>query len=654
MVTKEHPKSCFMPGITTHIVILQQVIHRLESSGDPAQVVIANALKAEPKYAALGAVGPDLVDFMPSDIRSGALGGASPYLSFWLIVFGIAHGTGPTPGLVSVIEKISNYLEELTNIAEDDDLFALKDFRDNSKLTDLVSKLADLKTIVDNVQTLVQPLLDSISAGQKPIINTNDPAAGKAWPSVAWSCRDFLNWKSTGKFARALVQKARASGDARFLAYAYGYLVCYSSKVTGAPFVNSIVGGPYRTQWWRTRWVGMYLDAWVYGFYNQSSRPTLAGDDPSPAYESWPSLCNANVQNQIELPGLDVVAVLDAIKNKTALPKVLPDDFTDFWYSALEDTFGPVPPSSRFSRQDPPGSDSPYDANGKLNRAYLFTWLILWFQTSGKVLGCNPAPPMAPPDDDCGANPPWVDATSPPPSDPENAIEEDVDEGEIICGIILALLGLGIPPLFVKGIEDIFEGANDINWEKFRCHLYWYRLYFYNGLKAIHEASVLVGIHHPYAKDLAIDEATLNFLGFNFTFDSGKRLTKSRANDRSYPADVWNGIAPSWTADPTGSEAPRTVAYYYSEYPPFWIDDAGANPLSRGKVIEGGPWPMKVIPGTERTAEFGNAVDNAIEILRRAGDELPNWNLDADRGMASFTWEVDDHYANPLNIKAEP
>ena len=483
-----------MPGIITQMVILEQVIQRLDSSGDPAKVNIAAALKAEPKYAALGAIGPDLVDFMPSDIQSGVLGGASPYLSFWLNVFGIAHGTGPTPGLVSLIEKISNYLEELSEIADDDDLFALKSFRDSSKLADLVSALGDLRTIVDNLPTLIQPLLDSISTGQKPIINTNP--SGEAWPPVTWSCRDFLNWKSTGKFARALMQKAKASGDARFLAYAYGYLVCYSNKVCGAPFLNSIVGGPYRTQWWRTRWVQMFGDAWVYGFYKQPTRPTMVGEDPSPPYASWPSLCNANVQENIELPGLDAKALLDAIKNKTALPKILPDDFTNFWYSALEDTFGPVPPTSRFSRQDPPGTGALYDANGKLNRAYLFTWLILWFQTSGKVLGCNPAPPMDPPDDDCGTNP-WEDPTSPPPTDPEQAIEEDVDEGEIICGIILALLGLGIPPLFGKGIEDIIEGANDINWDKLRCHLYWYRMYFYNNMKAVHEASVLVGNPSP-------------------------------------------------------------------------------------------------------------------------------------------------------------
>jgi hypothetical protein len=228
--------------------------------------------------------------------------------------------------------------------------------------------------------------------------------------------------------------------------------------------------------------------------------------------------------------------------------------------------------------------------------------------------------------------------------------------------VILALLGLAelftgnlaaVIPLLIKGVDDVIKGANDINWAKLRCQLYWYRLYFYNGLKAVHDASVLVGIHHPYAADLAIDQTTLSLLGLNFTFDSGKRLTRSRPERSPYPADIWNGIAPSWTQDPAGVEKPETLAYNRGVYPSYWIDDAAANPLGQGRVREDGPWPVKVVPGTKGAAGFGNAVDNAIDLLLNAGADLPNWNLDGDRGLAYFTWEVKDQYSNPLNITPE-
>ena len=59
--------------------------------------------------------------------------------------------------------------------------------------------------------------------------------------------RHFLHWKKTGSFVRNLLDKADATGDARLKAYAYGYLIGYSCRVTASPYINSIVGGPFRT-----------------------------------------------------------------------------------------------------------------------------------------------------------------------------------------------------------------------------------------------------------------------------------------------------------------------------------------------------------------------------------------------------------------------
>jgi hypothetical protein len=149
------------------------------------------------------------------------------------------------------------------------------------------------------------------------------------------------------------------------------------------------------------------------------------GDDPNPPYTEWPDLCNANLQQAIELPGIDPAALLTALKDGTAFPDVLPAAFIDFWFSALDDTFGSIGEGSRF-RKD------------QLNGAYLMTWLMLWFQTSGQVLGCLPIPPVASPDADCGAEPPWVKGSVPPAQSIEQAIEQDVDEGKVICGVVLA------------------------------------------------------------------------------------------------------------------------------------------------------------------------------------------------------------------------
>ena len=80
-------------------------------------------------------------------------------------------------------------------------------------------------------------------------------------------------------------------------AYAYGYVVGYAANVCGSPFINSCVGGPHRTQWWRRRFTNNFVDAWVHGRYELDPRPVPA-DVPSPPYPDWPNLAVANLQQR--------------------------------------------------------------------------------------------------------------------------------------------------------------------------------------------------------------------------------------------------------------------------------------------------------------------------------------------------------------------
>jgi hypothetical protein len=229
---------------------------------------------------------------------------------------------------------------------------------------------------------------------------------------------------------------------------------------------------------------------------------------------------------------------------------------------------------------------------------------------------------------------------------------------------LLALLGLA--ELFTgdlieggksikTGIELIVDGATEVDWANFRCQLYWYHLYLYNGLNALHQAAELVGVVHPYASELATDSTVLTLQGIQFTFDSGSRIVQSRGNSKAFPAGLWDGGGlVGWTVDPTlPTELPGTVPYLTVAYPSFWIDDATANPLSNGRVKDGGPWPVKMALGGDFPVQFGNAVDNAIDVLLNASQPMPNWNLDGDRGLAYFTWQFQGNYSSPVHIEEE-
>lgn len=154
-----------------------------------------------------------------------------------------------------------------------------------------------------------------------------------------------------------------------------------------------------------------------------------------------------------------------------------------------------------------------------------------------------------------------------------------------------------------------------------------------------------------------MDPTALRLFGKDIEFRSGKHLVRSRAaGGRPYPAARWTPLLANWVEMPDGVEEPQNLPYYVSAYPNWWIDGAD-NPLQSGRVLEGGAWPQKtlgIVTGNMvPPAVFGNAVDNAVDLLKHLDEAPPDWNLDADRGLAFFTWQMKGAYGNLLQIEPE-
>jgi hypothetical protein len=632
------------------------------ASPDPGLKAAGRVLTNQPVYAHLGAVGATLADFIPSDPPppGPSLGAPNQLTALWKSIFGVVGGDGTpaNPGLLTILKKFENFLNQIVPIADAENLGALKALRDSGEITDITNTANALKDIVTAISSptgVAVAVASSIGAGLKPAVNV--PAGSAVPPPVVWTAREFMHWKRPGAFAQALLARASASGDERFQAYAFGYLTSFVTKVCGSPFINSSIGAPYRNQWWRYRWINNYVDAWVFGYY--AAGASMAGDTPNPPYSDprWANLCDAGLQKKIELGGIDAVDLLSRMRQELPFPAVLPDDFSAFWFQAFTDAYGAPPLGSRFKA-------------AALNGAYLMTWMTLWFQTSGEVIGCNPAPPMTPPGD-CGVAPSWSDPSVPgdngtgstPPA-PE--VESDPDVGEIVSGVLLALLGIGFGAAgglwaggitIAAGVDLIIDGASQIDWAKLRCDLYWYRMYLYNGLKALHELLAMAALRYPYAAELANPQTTLTLLGIPFKFDSGLKNVKSRSLRDGYPAARWDGALGSWVQRPTSPyENPQTVGYPKAQYPSFFVDDDVLNPIANGDVKTGGTWP----PGYGQdpkgdVVQFGNAVANSLDLFANLKATLPDWNLDADRGLAYLTWVFRNGvYSDPVLIDPEP
>ena len=635
-----------MTGLVTRLQAARRVATELSSSGGPAAALIA---AAEPFYY-LGALGPALGDFVPSE-EPEAFGdpGRTPYFTLWIRVLEIAVGNPDRglPGIVPTLAGFRSILDRMGSAVATEDLGELKAIRDSGALDgidDLATDLGVILTFFSDPAEL-SALGQLMGTASRPLIN--DPL--NSIPETLWTGRDFLTWKRTGKFATALM---RAAGDDRQRAYALGWQVSYATQLSMSGYVISAVGSVYRTHWWRHRWVSNFIDSWVWGFYDQDGLP--AGQPADGPFSSRRAPCDARLHEWIDVTGggWNFEEVARDMARGRPLPPMLPDDFTAFWMQAFTDAYGDVLP--------------PLFTPERLQTAYAALGTVLWFQTSGEVIGCNPLP--GPPPAACSgagaAPPPWVDPTQtnpatgapfePPVPQPEN----DPDIAKIISGLILALLGIaaaifggaaiGIAAI-AGGLALIVDGVVEPDWDKLTCDLYWIDIYLFNGLEALHRLTLFGGVQHPYGRDLDIDEIMLAFGDAELPFASGPAVIRSHGIEAL--RQPWNGLISTWAnrpVEPVETPVHRVFSFGAGLWPNLVFDDEATNPRLRD-LRDAPPWP-----GGFEERSFGPAVQNALVLIGELPDELPDWNLDGDRGLGRLTWTLAAPYAVPVNIVQEP
>ncbi len=326
-----------MPGIPTAFTALDLTIAELDAEG---LTQFSGVMKNQPGYAYLGAIGASIGDFMPSDPTPG---GAN-YQNIWKQILGLV---GTDTGFLALLSQLTTLMNQLQPVLDNEDRGALKKLADAGFADQLDTLSTELATLIQGTFATAKQIAQTIGQDLKPNVDTSSPA-DTVPPATQWEARDFLHWKKSGLFLRNLLDGATASKDARMQAYAYGYLVGYACKVCGSPFLNSVVGGPPRTQWWRQRFVSNYVDAWVYGFYQYAAengtRPTLTADTPSPSYDQWPSLCGANLHKKLNFGPADPVDPADDPERR---PRAVP---TGTWSRLISHNGGWPSPRRRSAR----------------------------------------------------------------------------------------------------------------------------------------------------------------------------------------------------------------------------------------------------------------------------------------------------------------
>lgn len=645
-----------MLGISTRIAGLVTLRNRLQASSDPAMVGFGQLIDAHPEWAHLGALGPAWGDFCPTHVDAVVFGqpGVPGYAALWKRIFNVfgGDGTPENPGLKPVLDQIRTLLDQLDAIAAAEDLGALQGLA--GAVDTLNTIAANLTTIVTTIKGdgtilnlgLVPEIAALIGNQNKPAIVKPRPDGSVGFPAQFWTLREFLSWRRTGRFARKLWDSADRD---ELRAYALGWLSGWALASGGASAVASIVGAPYRNEWWRARFVANYVDLWSYGY-------ATSGPAPKP-YAPWPNLCDAELQDRIAVPGaaFDPDTLLERLRLEQPLGTALPSFFTDYFMAAYDGVYGDLDPRR-------PKLDAATIQDG-----YAMTWLVLWFQTSRQSLGCNDTAPM--PSADCGTPPSWTTPTTASSggttvsTPPAPTIDPKIKPANVICAIILAILGLGeilFGGLITGGAAiaaaiALAKDAGTIDWNKFRCDLGWYRLYLYNGLRALHDVLSLGGLVHPYKGELSVDVTTLQLIaGIDpIEIRTGDNIVVSQPHKDVYPVTPWDGSGMNWIDRPSrAAEEPATIPTNAAAYPSGFLDDP-ANPFGPASVFDLAPFPFATTAGSGSPVGYINAADAVIGWLTAGGD-IPDRNTDGDRGLGFAGWEfVNEQWTNPVNIGAE-
>jgi hypothetical protein len=649
-----------MAGLATRIVVAQKVLAALESQDAGLYGTLSDPVNN--KWYMFGALGPAIGDFVPS--ASAGLGSPpiNPNFLIWNTVLSIAVGDPtqdpPIPGLATTLQTLTSAVQTLSSLVAAHDFSGLEAFANSGKLDAINKASADLATILNffTQPANLVPITNFICASSPKINNTTQLV-----PDTFWAGRDWLHWKHTGDFAEALYTAARGQNDDRYLAYAVGWQVAFATLVCSSGFMNSVVGTSYRTYWWRHRWMDLVVDAWVWGYYGADA--AMRDGNPEPPYDQWTSLCAAGLHDLIDLTGgADPLTIAQAVVGAQQLPDLADLDAfaNDFWL-----------PTWSAANGNP--AAQPFTTQGLLT-AYYMLWLVLWFQTSGDVVGCN-TPPSATPPATCGSNPTppdWIDPTKTnpvtgQPFQPQEPTPK-FDTGEVICGLVLGLAGLmslffgggmiGLTAI-TTGIGLIVDGVESMNWDELDCQLYWLSVYLFNGLEALHKLTVLAGFQHPYPADLGTSQGDLAFGGVAdieypvfgdlcLSIPVGAMLTPWSCNLIDAPPGS-HASALDWTQRPNwGAEAPPTLVWpsWTMWWPDSFVDNKqGSNPGGTDITVA----PTTFDAGVN--APFPASVGVAVRLITNPPAALPNWNLDSDRGLGWLTWKLSAPY-DPTNVAA--
>ncbi len=673
-----------MPNVAFHHEVLSLV--RKSSSALPLPA------GGDPKFAELGAIGPDLYQYIPvstalakaldKSFKTALATGGAPTIASIVSdpVLGPELQKVPMMAIYSLVcqEIVEPFWPHFHNEAKIlAELAPIAAAQNNGKLQALggiavidtdAKALGKLPPVISTMIQMIPLLLEFAPPIEAP---SSSPTA-KPWDPTTGRPAEFLRWHHTNKLAQTLFSSATTADQKT---YAYGYLCHMAGAVCGEPFINTVVGGPYRTHWWRNRFVANFVDSWTFGRYEppigMNPQASMSGDTPTPTYPNWPDITQSNLQANFDVAGFapaNADLIPEAVR-RVGVGLDAGDAFLTFnanatgvlnyVHSAITSTYPLLRP--------------PDFINDPIAKALVGLYGVVWVMTSGFT---TPPPLPAPPPGGAENPPSWVNTSGGTPPPP---VQGGPSTGATVCGVLLAILSalafaaadLAGGSAALAGAIAEFDSGHGIDWAAVQNDVFWLTMTLTNIQQALFTSLALGGVGYPMPSMLggnssgSWEPVTPAMLGVVFK-NAGvgepdnhplTRLSHRETDASDYPAqmDQTPPVAGStlgadafysWYPGVLGGDNTQIEQPPVSEFPPTKTVNPSADfvPASlypdlvvdQSPAVGQGIFTLPTFPSDNEY--FGDSLSNALLLLAQTPGKLPDYNLDGDRGYGWLNW----------------
>ncbi|MBS1911227.1 MAG: zinc dependent phospholipase C family protein [Bacteroidetes bacterium] len=631
---------------------------------------MASLATTHPNYYALGAVGPDFFFFLP-DFRN--------------------HLASPLIGVVDFLDNAYSLLDSW--ILEDWERY-LGPVSQN--IDEVLSRLTgDVSTVVSNIlgslSSLLSNLIIDLASQAHDWWGYFSLGLNKGYDNKDFFWSDMLHYRKTSLFAHNLwkiADERAAAGGAddilwsdRLKAYALGYMTHVATDTTGHAFVNEKCGGPFRTHWQRHHLIENHIDAKTYDdlhgadlLYNMFTECALhyriAFADDGGTARSRPAYA----------PGDDSIRGLYVRRRLLDLDSEMPDELAQLLHDAMDRTYQTQAQwgDDTVSRTSPhiiPDDPSDTEKDGRpdvttIQETYLTLFRYLKKSTLDGFTHEKPQPP------DVFPNLDFPILTDPHDSAPGEG-DHDMSDWDWFLAILRFLCWLVAVAVWLATILPAI--ILDLGTYPFRVIAYYtIELPLYLMVKAERAVMVMTGYFHPMKDEIEMGLVQIgnnrrgNFLQVLALIDDVLGFdvppTREPVPDPNYPHQtrfeepVVAGVSLYKTSDEYHHPwaYPDTPAELCHTFAGPWRDGAMPDALlgndipTTESVVEkyanaATPHDTDHISFSEVTDvhNLGDPVNFSSfmmwDLARPETTEMPDWNLDADRGYGYKCWDWNRH-----------